>query len=126
MIDWVGLITNSLWILGLAVVLSVLSAGYWSVGSSTGSKQRLRDVLRQPSFQMGLWIGLTLFCAGVALSGGRWWARVLWGVLAFIAAFEVWGARRAMHLSMSAPALAPDRTHLADQELTSGEPRDGK
>jgi len=45
--------------------------------------------LGQPAFRAMLWSGLTLFCVGVALSGGRWWGRILWGVLAIMATVEV-------------------------------------
>ncbi len=89
MIDWAGVATNSLWLLGLAVCLAVLSYADWSAHSAN---RRLRDVLNQPAFRAMLWSGLTLFCVGVALSGGRWWERILWGVLAIMAAVEVWRA----------------------------------
>ena len=91
MVDWLGVATNSVWILGLALVLAVLSYADWSAHMT---RQRLREVLGQAAFRVTLWSGLTLFCVGVALSGGRWWERALWGVLAVMAAVEVWRARR--------------------------------
>ena len=93
MIDWVGVATNSLWLLGLAVCLSVLSYADWSVQSAN---LRLRDVMGQPGFHLAVWSGLTLFCIGVALSGGRWWERILWSALAIMSAVEVWQAGRAL------------------------------
>jgi len=90
MVDWLGVATNSLWILGLTLVLAVLSYADWSAHTT---RQRIRVVLGQVTFRRSLWIGLTLFCVGVALSGGRWWERALWGVLAVMAAIEVWRAR---------------------------------
>jgi hypothetical protein len=90
MVDWLGVATNSVWILGLALVLAVLSYADWSAYTT---RQRLRVVLGRAAFRMALWSGLTLFCAGVALSGGRWWERILWGVLAAKAVAEVWRAR---------------------------------
>ena len=89
MIDWVGVATNGLWLLGLAMGLAVLSYADWSAHSA---HRRLRDVLGQPAFRIALWSGLTLFCVGVALSGGQWWERVLWGALAVMAVVEVWRA----------------------------------
>ncbi len=92
MIDWIGVVTNSLWVLGLAVVLAVLSIAYSSSQAGPGAKRRLRDILGERPFQIGLWTGLLLFCAGIALSGGHWWERVLWGALAVMAAVEIWMA----------------------------------
>jgi hypothetical protein len=91
MIDWVGVATNSLWLLGLAVCLAVISYADWNAHSD---HRRLYDVLQQPTFRLPLWSGLTLFCTGVALSGGRWWERALWGVLTVMATAEVWRAGR--------------------------------
>jgi membrane protein implicated in regulation of membrane protease activity len=90
MVDWLGVATNSVWILGLALVLAVLSYADWSAHTT---RQRLREVLGQAAFRVALWSGLTLFCAGVAFSGGCWWEGVLWGVLAVMAAVKVWRAR---------------------------------
>ena len=91
MVEWLGVATNSVWILGLALVLAVLSYADWSAHTT---RQRLREVLGRAAFRVALWSGLTCFCAGVALSGGRWWERILWGVLAVMALAEVWRARR--------------------------------
>jgi len=90
MIDWLGVATNGLWLLGLAISLAVFSYADWN---AYNTHRQLRDVLGQTAFRRSLWIGWTLFCMGVALSGGRWWERALWGVLAVMAALEVWRAR---------------------------------
>ncbi len=92
MIDWIGIATNSGWIVGLAIDLAVLSYADWK---SHHIGQRLRDALGQAAIRFPLWGGLTLFCLGVALSGGRWWERLLWGVLAVMALAEAWRAGRA-------------------------------
>jgi len=96
MIDWVGVATNSLWLLGLAICLAVLSYADWNARNVGG---RLREVLAQPSFHLTLWSGLTFFCLGVVLSGGRWWERILWGVLVLMSAVEVWQAGRVVFRS---------------------------
>ena len=95
MIDWMGVATNSLWLLGLAVALAVFSYADWD---AQHTRRRRCDVLGQVTFHLLLWSGLTLFCVGVALAmrGGRWWERLLWGVLAVMAAVEVWRAGRAV------------------------------
>ncbi len=102
MIDWAGVITNSMWLLGLAVCLTAVSYADWQAQLATC---RLREVLGRPAFQLALWTGLTLFCVGVALSGGRWWERILWGALAVMAALEIGRAGRAMRTRPGTPSL---------------------
>jgi hypothetical protein len=97
MIDWIGIITNGTWILGLSIVIATWSYADWFAAlCSRASRTRMREVLGQAAFRIALWSGLTLFCVGVALAGGRWWERILWGVLAAMSAVEVWQARRAL------------------------------
>jgi len=93
MIDWIGVATNSLWLLGLAVCLATLSYADWRARRAS---LRLRQVMEQPAFRLALWSGLAIFCVGVALAGGRWWERTLWGVLAVMSAVEVGQAGRAL------------------------------
>jgi hypothetical protein len=90
-IDVWGVIANSLWILGLAVLLAVLSWAHW-VASTEG--KRLRAVLGRPRTRQGLDLGLFLFCAGLAATGRAWWERVLWGLLAAAWIFQIWSAGR--------------------------------
>jgi hypothetical protein len=95
MIDWLGVATNGLWLLGLAVSLAVFTYADWSVAyRSWETRYRLRDMWGQAAVRRLFWGSLMLFCVGVALSGGRWWERILWGVLAVMAVAEAWRARR--------------------------------
>jgi O-antigen/teichoic acid export membrane protein len=89
-IDTWGVLANSLWILGLAVLLAVLSWARW-VASMEGN--RLRVVLKRPHTQQALDVGLFLFCAGLAATGRTWWERVLWGLLSAAWVVQVWLAR---------------------------------
>jgi hypothetical protein len=89
MIDWMGVAANSLWLLGLAILLAILSYADWQAHQAG---RRLREVLSRPALQFALWSGLTLFCIGAATSGGRWWERILWGALAVMAALKAWRA----------------------------------
>lgn len=91
MIDVWGVIANSLWILGLAVLLAVLSWTHW-VASTEGN--RIRDALKRPRIQQALDLGLFLFCAGLAATGRTWWERILWGLLAAVWIFQAWLAER--------------------------------
>jgi hypothetical protein len=77
-IDVWGLLANSLWILGLALLLAVLSWSHWIASTEA---TRLRLVLDRPRVQMALYIGLALFSAGLAGTAQPWWERVLWLVL---------------------------------------------
>ncbi len=69
----------SLWILGLAVILSTL--GFANYHASRGRK-RLREVLGEPGYRAAVNAGLTLFCLGLLGSSLSWWETVLWGLLA--------------------------------------------
>jgi len=69
----------SLWILGLAVILSAL--GFADYHASRGSK-RLREVLDEPAYRAAVNAGLTLFCLGLLGSAHTWWETLLWGLLA--------------------------------------------
>lgn len=93
MIDFWGVIANSLWILGLALLLATLS---WSSWIASVEKVRLRAVLARPGVQRVLNVGLALFCAGLASTGRAWWERVLWGLLVVAFSVQVWlvGRRR--------------------------------
>lgn len=90
MIDIWGVIANSLWILGLAVLLAVLSWARWIAQTE---QSRLRVVLKRPSIQIALDAGLFLFCAGLAATGRTWWERILWGLLAAAWVVQAWLAQ---------------------------------
>jgi len=93
LIDWRMVGFASLWILGLAVVLSVF--GFVDYHAKVGGV-RFRDELRKAIYQAWINIGLALFCLGLLGSSDTWWEAVLWGVLvvAFIvfsiSAFRAW------------------------------------
>ncbi|MBN1487433.1 MAG: hypothetical protein JW981_07310 [Anaerolineae bacterium] len=78
MIDIWGVFCNSLWVLGLAVLLAT-----WSYADYEASihKQKTRDKFKEFSYALALDAGLCLFITGLALTEDRWWARLLWIVL---------------------------------------------
>ena len=78
MIDWRGVFANTLWIAGLAVLLAVWSLGYYE---GQRSQRPVRRVLAQRGYALTLTSGWVLFCAGMAATESRLWARVLWGGL---------------------------------------------
>ena len=79
LIDWKMVGFASLWITGLAVILSVL--GFVDYHAKE-RKTRFRDELRRPSYQAWINVGLTLFCLGLLGSSDAWWETILWGLLA--------------------------------------------
>jgi hypothetical protein len=79
LIDWKMVGFASLWITGLAVILSVL--GFVDFHAKERGI-RFREELRRLNYQGWINIGLTLFCLGLIGSSGAWWETVLWGGLA--------------------------------------------
>jgi hypothetical protein len=79
LIDWKMVGFASLWITGLAVILSVL--GFVDYHAKE-RKIRFRQELRRPGYQAWINVGLTLFCIGLLGSSDTWWERILWGLLA--------------------------------------------
>lgn len=78
MIDWTSLALNTLWILGLAVLLASLSAAYYH---SQSHHLPLRRTLSQPPYQLATSLGLLLFSAGLAATSTALLERLLWLLL---------------------------------------------
>jgi len=94
MIDWLGLAHNTLWLLGLAMALAVLSI---ALDESRPAGHRLRDSLAAPGFQAALDAGLVLVCVGLLFSAQAWWERGAWGLAAVLfAAHAIWAGHRAL------------------------------
>lgn len=91
MIDVWGVVANSFWILGLAVILAALS---WTSWAASVDKVRFRAAAARPGVQRALNVGLCLFCVGLAATGRRWWEWALWGLLAAAFAAQAWLAGR--------------------------------
>jgi len=87
MMNFLSIAASALWILGLALLLAALSWSYWVVQT-----ERLRwgEILRRPGVRRILGIALALFCAGLAATEARIWARALWGVLAVLWIVQGW------------------------------------
>ncbi len=96
MIDWFGVASNGLWVLGLAIALAGLSYTDWRRRVDE-PRVGLRQALGQPRFQALFGLGMTLFCAGLALSVGAWWQIAGWALLALAfawLAFSSWRKAR--------------------------------
>jgi len=85
LIDWRMVGFASLWILGLAIVLSALGFADYRARISN---RRTRQVLRRPGYRASVHGGLRLFCLGLAGSAGTWWEALLWGCLALAFAYS--------------------------------------
>jgi len=92
LIDWRMVGFASLWIFGLALILSALGLADYLVAVEGG---RTRDRLREPSYQNAINVGLTLFSLGLIGSSNAWWEIVLWGLLAVSFAYFTWKGWRA-------------------------------
>ncbi len=104
MIDWWGVLYNSLWIVGLAGALAAFSLASYRARSS--QETGMRQALNAPGFQVPFNAALALFCLGLLLSGGAWWERAIWGVLGLLFAGQaawLWRAQR-----QEARRLAPE------------------
>jgi len=99
MIDVWGIITNTLWILGLAVILAVWSYASYEAGRR---KLKVRHVTNELGYALALNAGLVLFLAGMATTEERGWARGLWIVIGLgIIAESAW--RIIKHRRAAAP-----------------------
>jgi hypothetical protein len=79
MINVWTVLANSLWILGVAVLLAIVSWAYW-VANTQGD--RFRTVMNLPRTQQALNGAAFLFCVGLAATSRIWWEQLLWGLLA--------------------------------------------
>jgi hypothetical protein len=88
MIDVWGVFSNSLWVLGLAVLLAVWSYASYEAGRR---KQKVRHIIHELGYALALNAGMVLFLAGMATTEDRWWARGLWIVIGLgVIAESVW------------------------------------
>ncbi len=78
MIDVWGVVSNSLWVIGLAVLLAIWS---WARYAAHEANVRTRVILNQRRYVVALDAGLLLFVAGMAATEDRPWAQVVWGVI---------------------------------------------
>jgi phosphoglycerol transferase MdoB-like AlkP superfamily enzyme len=81
MIDWFNLAANTLWILGLAIALAVVSHAAWQAALN---HEKIRTRLAQPGYQRFFDLAAVLFCLGMAATSRRAWEIILWCVLAVL------------------------------------------
>ncbi len=78
MINWLTLISNSLWVIALSLLLAWIGISRWE---SQESRTPVRAILACPSTYLILSLFGILFCAGLAINAIRVWERMLWLVM---------------------------------------------
>lgn len=91
MISWQSVFFTSLWIIGLAIILSALSYHYW-LAQTHG--QSLRKQLGSRSFLGAFWIAVFFFSIGLLGSSRQLWEMVIWGLLGLWAVINLAGVAR--------------------------------
>ena len=77
-LDVQSIFFNSLWIVGLAVLLATWSYAHYEAGIA---KQKVREKFNELPYALMLDAGMLLLIAGLAATESRWWARGVWAVL---------------------------------------------
>ena len=91
MISWQSVFFTSLWIIGLAIILSALSYHYWLAQTRGRS---LREQLRSRSFLGAFWIAILFFSIGLLGSSQQLWEIVIWSLLGLWAVINLVGLAR--------------------------------
>lgn len=77
MIDWWGVASNAIWILGLAVLLATASYRSWA-GRTPSASGRSAGRIDSAAFYN---LGLLLFAGGMLATSDAWWERAGWVVV---------------------------------------------
>jgi len=81
MINWYRLLANSLWIIALALDLSILSYSRWRAWQGDG---QFGDLIKSPGILWTVNLSGFLFCVGLLLLSFPWWEKSLWGVFGIL------------------------------------------
>jgi hypothetical protein len=79
MIDLWLVLSNGLWLAGLALLLAAVSWAWWAAGVDG---VRFGAALARPPARWASALGVIGVCAGLAATGASWWERALWAALA--------------------------------------------
>ena len=97
MINWYGLITNGLWIVGAALLLASFS---WSLYAAAQARDGWRALWRTSGFILASSAGMTLLMLGLGLQRGTpLWQSAIWFLLALaftLIAWLAWRERRGL------------------------------
>jgi hypothetical protein len=98
MINWLSVVANSFWVVGLAVILAALSYYYWLADQLGHS---LREEFGRPRFQRLLVLGLLLVGIGLALTSNDLWQILPAAVLIIGCVVALFALRRQRHRQRS-------------------------
>lgn len=79
MIDWLAVLFNAFWILGLAVLLAAFSYQHWLARQTNIG---LKEQLNTPAFGKAFWLSFMLIAIGLAGTSQRSWETIIWGIFA--------------------------------------------
>lgn len=83
-IDWFSVLINSLWILGLAILLASFSYQYWAAAEA---KRPLRTQLNTPAFLKTFWLSFAFIGAGLVGTSQAWWETGIWTFFTLLSLF---------------------------------------
>ena len=86
LIDVPRLLFNSLWVLGMSIIVAALSLRQFEAKVEGIS---FRAALQAYSFQLPLWIGLTLITIGFAGNAEALWEQMTWIVLTILNSIQL-------------------------------------
>jgi putative inorganic carbon (HCO3(-)) transporter len=91
MVDWAFVLSNSVWLVGLAILLACASlAGY----ARSNRRLSLKEAWHSMAGNGWVRLGGLLFCVGMGLSSSTWWVRGLWALLCLTVLYEWWRAAK--------------------------------
>jgi hypothetical protein len=97
MIDWWRLLSNLLWIAGLAIDLAAFSMAYYHAQAARSPLQQELDEL---AFQIPFCAGTLAVGLGMLFRGESWWQKSFGGVVVvgcFMLAVHLWNRRRSQY-----------------------------
>jgi hypothetical protein len=86
MINWQSLFFNSLWVVGLSLLLAAFSYHAWL---ATENDRKLWTQLSQPGFIRWVWTAVLLVSIGLLGVSQQLWEIILWAVMALISVANI-------------------------------------
>jgi uncharacterized membrane protein YidH (DUF202 family) len=81
MIEWHKVVSNSLWILGLSVLLAALSYQRWK---ALENNLKFRDQLSTKGWRFSIAVGIVLVLGGLGLTATALWEKFFWSLLSLV------------------------------------------
>ena len=81
----ITVVTNGLWLVGLALLLAAFSYHY---NEARQSERPLKRQLQRRSFSLVAWVSLFLIGAGLAATSQQWWEAAIWILFTLYAVYN--------------------------------------